>query len=193
MKQSPKMPAEVRRAQLIRAAEKLFRRKGYEGTSVDQIARAARLTKGAVYFHFGSKEELFIEVIRQYWSSNTAPLYGIIENVKGADEFFERIIAFGFELLKRGQNFTVPFWEQALKIPRIKKYWMDEHRKVIDALAAGASRRTRLSIDESRSMIHFLGAVLDGMIVQHQMCREDMDLASQEKTLVNIVKAYLKG
>jgi len=40
------------------AARSLFGRKGYAQTSVDEIAEAARVTKGAVYHHFG-KEALF--------------------------------------------------------------------------------------------------------------------------------------
>lgn len=193
MKQSPKMPAEVRRAQLVKAAEKLFRRKGYAGTSVDHIAKAARLTKGAVYFHFGSKEELFFEVIRQYWTNHIAPLHGIAESAKDSHEYFEKVIHFGFELIERGRHFPMPFWEQALKIPRIRKYWLEEHGKIIHALAEGATRRTRLTIESSLTTMRILGAVLDGMIVQQQMCKECMDLESQEKELVNIMKAYLKG
>jgi AcrR family transcriptional regulator len=193
MKQSPKLPAEVRRTQLVRAAEKLFRKKGYAGASVDDIARAVQLTKGAVYFHFGSKEELFFEVIRQYWTNNIAPLYDIVEKSGDSEDYFKDIIHFGFELIKKGQYFSIPFWEQALKIPRIRKYWMDEYGKIIDALATGAARRTRLAIGSGIATMRILGAVLDGMIVQHHMFRECLDLESQEKELVNIMKAYLKG
>jgi AcrR family transcriptional regulator len=47
-----------RPGEIARAALDLFTRFGYAGTSVDAVARAAGVTKGAVYHHFGSKEEL---------------------------------------------------------------------------------------------------------------------------------------
>jgi hypothetical protein len=119
-------------------------------------------------------------------------LYDIIDREIDYDEYFENIIQFGFGLIKKGEYFSIPFWEQAMKIPRIRKYWMEEHQKIMIALAEGASDRTPLVLNDSVAMMRILSAVLDGMIVQHQMCRDSMDLESQEKELVKIVKAYLK-
>jgi AcrR family transcriptional regulator len=50
---------------LIRLARREFSRHGYLNTSVDRIAAEANLTKGAVYYHFGSKEGLFEAVLRE--------------------------------------------------------------------------------------------------------------------------------
>jgi AcrR family transcriptional regulator len=54
--------AEATRRAVLAAARSLFGRKGYAETSVDQIADAARVTKGAVYHHFASKKALFRSV-----------------------------------------------------------------------------------------------------------------------------------
>jgi AcrR family transcriptional regulator len=54
--------AESRQA-LLDSAVGLFADKGYAATSLDEIAEAARLTKGALYWHFGSKQALFRAVI----------------------------------------------------------------------------------------------------------------------------------
>lgn len=43
----------------------LFGRFGYEGVSIGDIARAARLSKGALYWHFANKEELYLDCLRQ--------------------------------------------------------------------------------------------------------------------------------
>ena len=51
--------AEATRRAVLAAARSLFGRKGYAQTSVDEIAEAARVTKGAVYHHFIGKEALF--------------------------------------------------------------------------------------------------------------------------------------
>jgi AcrR family transcriptional regulator len=51
--------AEATRRAVLAAARSSFGRKGYAQTSVEEIAAAARVTKGAVYHHFAGKEALF--------------------------------------------------------------------------------------------------------------------------------------
>ncbi|MEU1304933.1 ScbR family autoregulator-binding transcription factor [Streptomyces shenzhenensis] len=50
--------AEQTRATIITAAADLFDRQGYESTSLSDIVEHARVTKGALYFHFAAKEDL---------------------------------------------------------------------------------------------------------------------------------------
>jgi AcrR family transcriptional regulator len=50
--------AEQTRATIIHAAADLFDRHGYEATSLSDIVEHARVTKGALYFHFAAKEDL---------------------------------------------------------------------------------------------------------------------------------------
>ena len=54
----------TRRA-LLRAARALFARKGYAETSIDEIARRARVTHGALYHHFGGKLAIFMAVCEE--------------------------------------------------------------------------------------------------------------------------------
>jgi AcrR family transcriptional regulator len=55
---------EATRTAIVKAASDLFGRQGYEDTSVDEIAVAAGVAKGAVYHHFASKERLFETVLK---------------------------------------------------------------------------------------------------------------------------------
>lgn len=53
-----------RRAHLLQTAERLFTEQGYEGTTMVDIARAAGVAKGLVYWYFDSKQALFHEIIQ---------------------------------------------------------------------------------------------------------------------------------
>jgi AcrR family transcriptional regulator len=44
------------RARIVSAASRLFRRRGFTGVSVEKVMRAAGLTVGGFYLHFGSKQ-----------------------------------------------------------------------------------------------------------------------------------------
>jgi len=52
------------RAEILDHAGRLFRLRGYAGTSIDDVMLAAGLTRGAFYAHFKSKDELFGEALR---------------------------------------------------------------------------------------------------------------------------------
>ncbi len=60
-----KQPNEARRLQLIRAAAKLFREKGFERTTVRDLAAAVGLQSGSLFHHFDSKEAILFEVIEE--------------------------------------------------------------------------------------------------------------------------------
>ena len=51
------------RQRLLAEAERLFRERGYAATSLEQIAEAAEVTKGAIYGHFASKEDLMLSAL----------------------------------------------------------------------------------------------------------------------------------
>jgi AcrR family transcriptional regulator len=51
------------RQRLLAEAQRLFRERGYATTSLEQIAEAAEVTKGAIYGHFASKEELMLSAM----------------------------------------------------------------------------------------------------------------------------------
>ncbi|GAB7541527.1 TetR/AcrR family transcriptional regulator [Cupriavidus sp. 8B] len=52
------------RMHLLRAAAECFMERGFHATSIDDVARRIRATKGLVYYHFLSKMDLFFEVYR---------------------------------------------------------------------------------------------------------------------------------
>ena len=67
---------EIRRKDIIDAAERVFFSKGYENASMDDVAREAEFSKRTVYVYFNSKEQIYFEImIRGY-----RLLIGMIEN-----------------------------------------------------------------------------------------------------------------
>jgi AcrR family transcriptional regulator len=65
------MPAEARREQILTAALSCFGEKGYHASTMDDLVRASGLSKGSLYWHFRSKEEVFLAL----FDSFSAELY----------------------------------------------------------------------------------------------------------------------
>jgi AcrR family transcriptional regulator len=56
------------RAKLLDAARKLIREKGYERTTLEEIAERAGMTTGAIYGNFKNRDDLFIALGQTYWA-----------------------------------------------------------------------------------------------------------------------------
>jgi AcrR family transcriptional regulator len=78
------------RQRLLGQAQRLFRERGYAATSLEQIAEAAEVTKGAIYGHFASKEDLMLSAIE----AAPAPDHATALN-DGSRPLRERLAQFG--------------------------------------------------------------------------------------------------
>lgn len=70
--------AESTRAALVDSAIELMTERGYSGTSLDAVAKRARVTKGALYHHFGGKQALFEAVVETVGSAVVDRLTAIV-------------------------------------------------------------------------------------------------------------------
>jgi AcrR family transcriptional regulator len=73
------LQSESTRTALLQAARKIFVRSGFERAQIDEIAAEAGRTRGAVYTHFESKEDLFLSLLEQQMQNT----------VKRAGDFIE--------------------------------------------------------------------------------------------------------
>jgi TetR/AcrR family acrAB operon transcriptional repressor len=62
------------RERILAAAVSVFAHKGFQRASLDEIAAEAHLTKGAIYWHFRSKSDLFTSLLEYRFQQHTAPL-----------------------------------------------------------------------------------------------------------------------
>jgi AcrR family transcriptional regulator len=62
------------RARLIDAAAEVIGEKGWDRTSLDEVARRTGMTRGAIYGNFANREELFLAVVQSRWKP-IAPHY----------------------------------------------------------------------------------------------------------------------
>lgn len=69
-------PAHETRERIIASAARVFASKGFQRASLDQVAADAGLTKGAIYWHFKSKNDLFFAMLDSRLRQDTAPLLG---------------------------------------------------------------------------------------------------------------------
>ncbi len=81
-----RVPNEVRRARtreaILDAAEQQIVRRGFAATAVDAVAPEAGVSKGAVYFHFGTKDDLLDALLERSQTTVFAPALALLSDSK---------------------------------------------------------------------------------------------------------------
>src|SRR5215470_10503741 len=94
------------RIRLLEAAARVYARAGFGGATLDEVAAEAGYTKGAVYSHFGSKENLLVALMEEHLAEVIAEQ---IELFEGAATPAERPLAGSGRFMERLDDDPDPF------------------------------------------------------------------------------------
>jgi AcrR family transcriptional regulator len=171
------------RTLLLDAAEEVFAEKGFTPASLDDIARAAGYTKGAIYKHFATKEELFLAVSDRYWRryfDNFAEVLSAATEVgsRELDDIAERwrqlSLDRGAEHAALGHEFTL----YLLRNPDARERVAAKRSEVVEALAKfiveGIDRLGGALLIPPLTFAQVLVATSDSVVLGSQL--DDVDL-----------------
>ena len=88
------------------AALTVFSKKGYTATRLEDVARAAGVTRGAIYHHFGSKAELYSALIEEANKVGNSAIDRAVTEGGTFIEIVTRILVYTFALLEEDRRFS---------------------------------------------------------------------------------------
>ena len=102
IKQAPEKPGkfhkdtfdkttEARRQTVLSAALQQFATKGYSATNINDIAKQAHISIGALYSYFASKEDLFLTIVNSGYDLMTEILYDVAKNSTDVYDYVARM------------------------------------------------------------------------------------------------------
>jgi AcrR family transcriptional regulator len=135
--QKPKKRLRPTRAQtrrrLLKAAGEVFAERGYDRASLDDVADAAGLTKGAVYSSFASKDDLFYALMRERISERLALVAEAVERQASVGEI-TRDAGSGLAQLMSSQRdwhlLFIEFWARAVRDPGLRDEFARERHSM---------------------------------------------------------------
>ena len=89
-----------KRLTILSAGRDLFLSNGYQGTSVDQIAASAEVSKQTVYKHFGDKRELLLSIVNEALQDTVTPFLDRIGALADAADLETEMIALAADYLR---------------------------------------------------------------------------------------------
>jgi len=102
-----RLPAAARRAQLVEVGRRLFAERGYEATSVEEIAERAKVSKPIVYEHFGGKEGLYAVVVDREIEHIVASIEQAVSSGTPRERLDGAALAFMTYVKERPEGFAV--------------------------------------------------------------------------------------
>jgi len=166
-----KLRSKVTRENITRSASECFAKIGYHQTDVDEICRRANLTKGAFYYHFSSKQDLFLEILDQ-WINRVAERIDIA-HIETSDILKALMgIPDGFSplFLELGNQLPVflELYVKSMSDPDLKKTILRSYKKFIlfftNILKIGVENGTVRKIDPKEGA-EILFSVTVGMLM----------------------------
>lgn len=90
----------VKRQSILRAGQRLFLTHGYQGTSMDQVAATAAVSKQTVYKHFGEKRELLFAIVTDALDSAAGAMRDRIATLTDSADLEADLVALAGEYLR---------------------------------------------------------------------------------------------
>ncbi len=178
-------------AQILEAGEKLFAKKGFYPTTMEEVARAAGLAKGTIYLHFNDKRNLFFSIIEKKLDI----LLEKIEKEMRKDEFpSQRIkLAIGIHLKFLEENRD--FFKIMQALPESLKQEMERKLKgrviekqsryveILDQLIRKGIRNQEIKSLDSRKLAVILVGMMHSLTI-YWISRKEKGSLSQDDSLV---------
>jgi AcrR family transcriptional regulator len=195
---SPRVPEaylQARRNEILDAAYKCFMEKGFHNTTMQDIYDATRLSPGAVYNYFSSKEDIVTASVKEYSDWSISQLESLIS--ENPDESFIKYFQFLFSNVKQNditKSFSVQhdIYSEATRNGSIREAVIKSMNAIGVKLTEPVKRKQRAGLFNSKLDSLSIAHVMAGMVwagAVHKMLEPDFDM----ENFGQVCEAMLNG
>lgn len=170
------------RARLLQAAGEVFAERGFDRASLDDVAAAAGLTKGAVYSSFAGKDELFYALMDERIGERLALVAQAVDRQSTpetiASDAGGRLVGL-FSSQADWHLLFIEFWARAVRDPSIRKEFAGHRRAAREVIARFLEQQAaEVGVDLPAPAEQLAIAVLalsNGIAIEHLADPENID------------------
>jgi len=189
-----KVDKEKRQAELLETAIEVFAGRGYQATTMDEIAERAGVSKGMLYIYFKNKETLFGAVFRWYGQIISETMESAISGIDNEIEQLQRIASAWGQIAVEHRDYVplfLDFWAAA-SVKGMRSDYADdlahmyeEYRTLIIEIIERGKKNGRFKQDaDARAAAYLLVGGMDGIFIQSWL--------SQPQGLDEIIKQSMR-
>ena len=183
-------PLPSRRADICRTAAQLFRDRGFDATSVSDVARALGMTKAGLYHYFESKEALLFEIMSYGLDRVRDEVLVPVRAVRDPEERLHQIVMRHACLATQGRGAVTHLGDEIRALPPAARRQLEERMRryvelVRDTLLELKALGRLKDVDPTVAAFSVIGMILwlprwfrqDGRLTQQQVAKELAKLA----------------
>ena len=178
---------ETRNREILDAARACFLRKGFHGTSTDDICREASITPGGLYHYFGSKDELIAAVIEDAAKQAVANLSALAEesaNTRSSVRALSALVAQSAKSpeMELATRLDLDIWAETLRNEKLadttKQAWRIRRGWLESLIQSGIAEGYYASEVDPRGLANLFMTLWLGLRLGRVLWREDFDADS---------------
>lgn len=160
------------RKKLLNAMYELIAKYGYEKTSIAMISEELGIKKASIYYHFKSKEDLFLSVIDEYFYNNDE-LFKFDYKV-AKEDYRDMLIEVGYSFIKdlnedtKGINVMIEFYLQSKRMPavyeKMKEYMKNDYKAGEEILRYGVEIGALDKETDISATMLYIDTIINGII-----------------------------
>jgi len=154
------------RQEILRTAARLFQQRGYDATSMNDVAAALKLSKGGLYHHFQSKDEILFEIMNHAMEITQERVLAPVRSISDPEERLRALIRLHIEVVlsPRDREITVMLHENHPLPPTLRKRIntrKKEYVHFVESLISEVqrSRRAPASVSPRAAAFALLGMI----------------------------------
>jgi AcrR family transcriptional regulator len=187
---------------ILTQAMRIFLAKGYHGTSIEDITQAAKLTKGALYWHFHSKEDLLKRIVEEFEKRFLDGLIQAVKDVRGdIHDKFEKFFRYNAAFSYYNRELCVSFTTLAAELvgahhgtePEFRRIYKKYQKFLSSLIIQGKKEKVfKKEIDPDLAALIII-AFHDGILIRWFMNQNEIDGEAYVNTFKKIMLQGLKA
>ncbi|MGC9520500.1 MAG: TetR/AcrR family transcriptional regulator [Anaerolineae bacterium] len=190
---------EKTRERILRAAATLFARRGYEATGVAELCRRAGVSKGAFYYHFDSKQAVFLALAESWLDDLNSSLVDVLAET-GAPDAQLLAMARRFQTVLTSQSskaaLLLEFFAQASRDPKVREVVLAPYQsfrtRFVELIQEGIDAEHFRQVDPDAAAQVIL-SLASGLFYQGLLDPHDVDWNETAETSIRILINGLGG
>lgn len=191
---------EERRAQILQGALYCFAEKGFQATTINDIAQYLQVSKGAIYTYFKSKEEIYIELMRERTQSVIAEIkeqFQCIEKAEDKMQFlFRHFRLESYSLMRQFGKIHFEFWIYSTRKQELQLLMENRYEEVIQLVKqvihqGKKNGEFRYDLDD-QMMSQLFWILRDGISLHYSVINHERRYREIWKVAEDVLIGYLR-
>ena len=183
-------PLQSRRAEICRTAAQIFRERGYDATSVSDIARALGITKAGLYHYFDSKEALLFEITAYGLDRVRDDVIAPVRGMRDPEERLRELVVRHACIATHGRGAVAQLVDEVRALPAANRRVLEERMRLYFDLVRDTLKELRAlgrlrNVDPTVATFGLIGTILwlprwfrqNGRLTQEQVAHQIADIA----------------